>query len=156
MQTEMEHQKQTVMHSIQVVSGKDSAGACTACCLVDLLTHSSSSQVPQLPAALVTSPLGTACFAPASWSLADYHDNTCGVLTVCSFVTTPLGCRLCAGALLAVKPEAIKGGLVKYVRTAYLASAQGCSVPVDVASLADAVSAAAAAKTQKAATVARA
>jgi hypothetical protein len=55
-----------------------------------------------------------------------------------------------------VKPEAIKGGLVKYVRTASLASAQGSSVPVDVASLADAVSAAATAKTQKSATVAKA
>jgi ribosomal protein L1 len=52
---------------------------------------------------------------------------------------------LSAGALLAVKPEAIKGGLVKFVRTAYLASTMGPSVPVDVASLVDAVSAAAAA-----------
>lgn len=57
------------------------------------------------------------------------------------------------GALLAVKPEAIKGGLVKFVRTAYLASTMGPSVPVDVASLADAVSAAAAAvQRQKSAT----
>lgn len=60
------------------------------------------------------------------------------------------------GALLSVKPEAIKGGLVKYVRTAYLASTMGPSVPVDVASLADAVAAAAAVQPQKKADVARA
>lgn len=54
-----------------------------------------------------------------------------------------------AGALLAAKPEAIKGGLVKYVRTAYLASTMGQAVPVDVQSLADAVSAAAAARSSQ-------
>ena len=44
-----------------------------------------------------------------------------------------------------MKPEAIKGGLVKYVRTVYLASTMGPSVPVEVASLNEAVAAAAAA-----------
>jgi hypothetical protein len=68
----------------------------------------------------------------------------------------PLLLLLRPGALLSVKPEAIKGGLVKYVRTAYLASTMGPSVPVDVASLADAVAAAAAVQSQKMADVARA
>lgn len=54
-------------------------------------------------------------------------------------------CVVPAGALLAAKPEAIKGGLVKFVRSVYLASTMGPSVPVDVGSLADTVSAAAAA-----------
>ncbi len=55
-----------------------------------------------------------------------------------------------AGALLAAKPEAVKGGLPKFVRTAHLASTMGLSVPVDVVSLGDAISAAAAAaKSQK-------
>lgn len=60
--------------------------------------------------------------------------------------------------MLAAKPEAVKGGLPKFVRTAYLASTMGLSVPVDVVSLGDAVSAAAAAaKSQpKKADVARA
>lgn len=62
-----------------------------------------------------------------------------------------------AGALLAAKPEAIKGGLAKYVRTAYLASTMGLAVPVDVQSLGDAVTAAAAARSsQKKADVAAA
>lgn len=48
-------------------------------------------------------------------------------------------------ALLAAKPEAIKGGLPKYVRSVHLCSTMGRSVPVEIGSLMAAVDAAAAA-----------
>lgn len=50
-----------------------------------------------------------------------------------------------AAALLAAKPEAIRGGLPKYVRSVALASSMGRGVPVEVSSLVAAMDAAAAA-----------
>lgn len=52
-------------------------------------------------------------------------------------------------ALMAVKPEAVKGGLQKFVRSAYVASSMGLSVPVDVGSLTAAMGEAAAALRQR-------
>lgn len=46
-------------------------------------------------------------------------------------------------ALLAVKPEVIKGGLPKYVRNVYVCSSMGRSVPVEVSSLLAAIDTAA-------------
>lgn len=110
---------------------------------------------------IVHAPIGKASFDPQALYLnmgaltgeegvaagAQHKVVCCNVLQRAVAAT---GCPcwiLCvpAGALLAAKPEAIKGGLVKFVRSAYLASTMGPSVPVDVGSLADAVSAAAAA-----------
>jgi large subunit ribosomal protein L1 len=48
-------------------------------------------------------------------------------------------------ALLAAKPEAIKGGLTKFLRSVHVASTMGRAVPVDVGSLGAAMDAAAAA-----------
>lgn len=47
-------------------------------------------------------------------------------------------------ALLAAKPEAIKGGLPKYVKSVHVCSSMGRGVPVEVSSLLAAVDAAAA------------
>lgn len=47
-------------------------------------------------------------------------------------------------ALLAVKPEAIKGGLAKYVQNVHVCSSMGKAVPVEVSSLVAAMDAAAA------------
>jgi large subunit ribosomal protein L1 len=52
-------------------------------------------------------------------------------------------------ALLAAKPDAIKGGLPKYVRSVHVCSTMGRSVAVEVSSLAAAVDAAAAAMAGK-------
>jgi len=54
-------------------------------------------------------------------------------------------------ALMAIKPEVIKGGLVKFVRSVHLASTMGPSVQVDVGSLSDAMQEAATAMKARAA-----
>eukprot|EP00882_Tetradesmus_deserticola_P027275 GHRQ01030161.1.p1 GENE.GHRQ01030161.1~~GHRQ01030161.1.p1 ORF type:complete len:256 (+),score=125.25 GHRQ01030161.1:310-1077(+) len=53
-------------------------------------------------------------------------------------------------ALLAAKPEAVKGGLAKYVKSVHVCSTMGAAVPVEVSSLLAAMEAAAAVLAQQA------